>query len=220
MAAVLVTAALAAATSAAYALTPAARRQVPRALAARWRPAGLAPAGMRTLAVASVANGAGRGLLGVAVPALALSRHATALAGELSAVGAAGDLAGGLAYGGRSWPLPLPARLAAALLALAVGCAVLGDIAAVAAGMTVFGAAEAVTGITLTALIQHAAPRGARTESYAVIISAALAGTGIHRRCHLRAALLSSGGSGYPVFSAGKLSFPLIGGVTVPGRLM
>jgi MFS family permease len=181
MAAVLVTAALAAATSAAYALTPAARRQLPRARAARWRFASLAPAGMRTLAVASAANGAVLGLLGVAVPALALSRHATALAGGLSAVCAAGDLVGGLAYGGRSWPLPLRARLAAALLALAAGCAVLGavvrDIAAVAAGMTVFGAAEAVTGITLTALIQHAAPHGARTESYAVIISAALAGT-------------------------------------------
>jgi hypothetical protein len=55
--------------------------------------------------------------------------------------------------------------------------AVLGDTAAVAAGMAVFGAAEAVTGITLTALIQHVAARGARTESYSVIISAALAGT-------------------------------------------
>jgi hypothetical protein len=52
--------------------------------------------------------------------------------------------------------------------------AVLGDTAAVAAGMAVFGAAEAVTGITLTALIQHVAPHGARTESYSVIISAAL----------------------------------------------
>ena len=73
------------------------------------------------------------------------------------------------------------ARLVAALLALAASCAVLsavlGDTPAVAAGMAVFGAAEAVTGITLTALIQHVAPHGARTESYSVIISAALAGT-------------------------------------------
>jgi len=43
--------------------------------------------------------------------------------------------------------------------------------------MAVFGAAEAVTGITVTALIQHVAPHDARTESYAIIISAALAGT-------------------------------------------
>jgi MFS family permease len=182
-AAVLVTAALAAATGAAYALAPAARRQVPQARAARWRLSSLAPPGMRTLAVASAANGVVLGMLGVAVPALALSRHTTALAGELFAVCAAGDLAGGVAYGGRSWPLPLRARLAAALLALAAGCAVLsavlGDIAAVAAGMAVFGAAEAVTGITLTALIQHVAPHGARTESYAVIISAALTGTAV-----------------------------------------
>ena len=75
----------------------------------------------------------------------------------------------------------LHAAQAAALLALGASCAVLssvlGDTAAVAAGMAVFGAAEAVTGITLTALIQHAAPPGARTESYSVIISAALAGT-------------------------------------------
>ena len=179
--AVLVTAVLAAATGALYALAPASRRQVPQVRAPRWRPRSLAAAGMRTLAVASAANGAVLGMLGVAVPALALSRHATALAGELSAVCAAGDLAGGVIYGSRSWPLPLRARLVGALLALAASCAVLsavlGDTAAVAAGMAVFGAAEAVTGITLTALIQHAVPRGARTESYSVIISAALAGT-------------------------------------------
>jgi MFS family permease len=43
--------------------------------------------------------------------------------------------------------------------------------------MAVFGAAEAVTGITITTLIQYVAPQGGRTESYAVIISATLAGT-------------------------------------------
>jgi MFS family permease len=182
-AAVLVTAVLAAATGALYALAPASRRQVPQVRAPRWRPRSLAAPGMRTLAVASAANGAVLGVLGVAVPAFALSRHATALAGELSAVAAAGDLAAGVVYGSRSWPLPLRTRLVAALLALGASCAVLsavlGDTAAVAAGMAVFGAAEAVTGITLTALIQHAAPSGARTESYSVIISAALAGTAV-----------------------------------------
>jgi hypothetical protein len=180
-AAVLVTAVLAAATAALYALAPTARRQVPLVRAPRWRPRSLAVPGMRTLAMASAANGAVLGMLGVAVPALALSHHDAALAGALSAVCAAGDLAGGVAYGGRSWALSLRARLAAALLALAASCAVLsavlGDTAAVAAGMAVFGAAEAVTGITLTALVQHVAPHGARTESYSVIISAALAGT-------------------------------------------
>jgi predicted MFS family arabinose efflux permease len=73
------------------------------------------------------------------------------------------------------------ARLVAALAAVAVSCLLLGvifsDLAAVAAGLAVFGGAEAVTGITLTALIQHVAPPAARTESYAVVISAALAGT-------------------------------------------
>ena len=181
-AAVLVTAGIAAATGAAYALAPATRRLVPSsARAPRWRLQSLAAPGMRTLAGASAANGAVLGMLGVAVPALALSRHAPALAAGLFAVCAAGDLAGGVLYGGRSWPLPLRARLVAALLALAASCAVLGavagDVAAVAVGMAVFGAAEAVTAITLTALIQRAAPHGARTESYAVIISAALAGT-------------------------------------------
>jgi len=123
------------------------------------------------------------------VPALALARHTPALAGELSAIAAAGDLAGGVIYGGRSWSLPLRACLVAALLALAASCAALGavlscwdrpvgfgDIAAAAVGMAFFGAAEAVTGITVTALIQHVAPPDARTESYAIIISAALAG--------------------------------------------
>jgi MFS family permease len=178
-AAVLATAALAAATSALYALAPATRRQVPPARAPR-RPS-LGTPGMRTLTVASAANGAVLGLLGVAVPALALSRHAAGLAGELSAVCAAGELAAGLVYGGRPWPLPLRARLAAALLALAASGATLGlvtgNTAAVATGMAAFGAAEAVTAITLTALIQQAAPPGAVTGSYAVIISAALTGT-------------------------------------------
>jgi hypothetical protein len=179
MAAVLATAALAAATSALYALAPATRRQVPPARVPR-RPS-LGTPGMRTLTVASAANGAVLGLLGVAVPALALSRHAAGLAGELSAVCAAGELAAGLVYGGRPWPLPLRARLAAALVALAASGAtiglVTGSTAAVATGMAVFGAAEAVTAITLTALIQQAAPPGAVTGSYAVIISAALTGT-------------------------------------------
>ena len=180
-AAVLVTAVLAAATGAAYALAPASRRQVPRVRAPRWRLRSLATPGMRTLTVASAANGAVLGMLGVAVPALAFARHTPALAGELSAIAAAGDLAAGVIYCGRSWSLPLRARLVAALLALAASCAVLGavlsEITAAAVGMAVFGAAEAVTGITVTALIQHVAPHDARTESYAIIISAALAGT-------------------------------------------
>jgi MFS family permease len=180
-AAVLATAALAAATGVLYTLTPTPRRQVPQVRAPRWRLSSLATPGMRTLTLASAANGAVLGMLGVAVPAIALSHHATTLAGELFAISAAGDLAGGAFYGGRSWPLPLRARLVAALLALAASCVLLGaaggDVAAVAVGMAVFGAAEAVTGITLTALIQHVAPHDARTESYAIIISAALAGT-------------------------------------------
>lgn len=182
-AAVLVTGALAATTGVVYALAPASRRQVRQASTPRWRPRSLGTPGMRTLTVASVANGMVLGMLGVAVPAIALARHATALAGELFAVCAAGDLAGGAFYGGRSWPLPLRTRLVAALLALAASCAVLGavlgDIAAVMAGMAVFGAAEAITSITLTSIIQHVAPHSAHTESYAVIISAALAGTAV-----------------------------------------
>ena len=194
-AAVLVTAVLAAATGAAYALAPASRRQVPRVRAPRWRLRSLATPGMRTLTVASAANGAVLGMLGVAVPALALARHTPALAGELSAIAAAGDLAAGVIYCGRSWSLPLRARLVAALLALAASCAVLGavlsEITAAAVGMAVFGAAEAVTGITVTALIQHVAPPDARTESYAIIISAALAGTAAG---NLAGGALASGG--------------------------
>lgn len=201
--AVLATAALAAATGILYALAPAARRQVPPARAPRWRLSSLATPGMRTLTVTSAVNGAVLGLVGVAVPALALSRHDTALAGELSAIAAAGDLVGGVFYGGRSWTTPLRARLVIALLAIAASCAVLGvivgDLAAIAVGMAVFGASEAITGITLTALIQHVAPPAARTESYAVIISAALAGTAAGS---LAGGALADGGSVCLVFMA------------------
>lgn len=205
-AAVLATAALAVATSAVYALAPATRRQVPSARAPRRRSRVLATPGMRTLAVASAANGAVLGLLGVAVPALALSRHATALAGELSAVCAVGELAAGVIYGSRPWPRPLRVRLAAALAALGASCAGLGAIAggtaAVAAGMVFVGAAEAVTAITLTALVEHAAPPGAATGSYAVIISAVLTGTaagnlagGVLAGAGVRLVLMAAAGS-------------------------
>lgn len=65
--------------------------------------------------------------------------------------------------------------------------------------MAVFGAAEAVTGITLTALIQRVAPRGAHTDSYAIIISAALAGTAAG---NLAGGTLAGGGSVRLVFMA------------------
>ena len=162
-AAVLVTAGLAAATAAAYAL--ASRRMMPPARPPRRQLRGLATAGMRTLIAASAATGAALGMLAVAIAALAVSRHTPALAGGLNAVCAAGDLAGGLIYGARSWPQPLRTRLAAALLALAASCAVLG------------AANGDIATITVTALIQHAAPHGAPTESYAIVISATLAGT-------------------------------------------
>ena len=82
---------------------------------------------------------------------------------------------------------------------LAMLGAVLGDLAAVALGMAVFGAAEAVTGITLTALVQHVAPPGARTEPYAIIISAALAGIAVG---NLAGGALAGGVSVRPVFMA------------------
>ena len=157
-AAVLVTAVLAAATGAAYALAPASRRQVPRVRAPRWRLRSLATPGMRTLTVASAANGAVLGMLGVAVPALALARHTPALAGELSAIAAAGDLAAGVIYCGRSWSLPLRARLVAALMMIAY------DSVRASCGATCW--MRAVTVIPVTA---SAAPKTAMPTAAAVI---------------------------------------------------
>jgi hypothetical protein len=185
VAAVLMTAALAAGTGVLYALTPASRRWAPQSGTLRrpFRIRSLASPGMRTLAVASAASGIALGATGIAIPAVALAHHNPALAGKLFAISAVGDLACGAFYGARSWHLPPHARLVAALMALTASCAILGavigTIPAAAAGMTAFGAAGAATGITLTTLIHHAAPHGAVTESYAIIISAALTGTAV-----------------------------------------
>jgi MFS family permease len=184
-AAVLMTAVLAAGTSILYALTPAARHWAPPfgASRRRFRIRSLASPGMRTLAIASAASGTVLGAIAIAIPAVALADHTAALAGKLFAISAAGDLACGAFYGGRSWRLPPHARLVAALLALAASCAIFGAgtgaVPVAAVGMAAFGAAGAATGITLTTLIHHAAPQDAVTESYAMIICAALTGTAL-----------------------------------------
>jgi hypothetical protein len=177
------TAALAAGSGFLYALTPASRRWAPPSgtLRRRFRVRGLASPGMRTLAVASAASGTVLGALRIAIPAAALADHSAALTGKLFAISAADDLACGAFYGGRSWRLPPHTRLVSALIALAASCAILGAVIGTipAAAMAAVGAAGAATGITLTTLIHQVAPHGAATESYAIIISAALTGTAI-----------------------------------------
>ena len=74
--------------------------------------------GMRTVFGALVAFGAAVGIVQVAVPAFADERGAATTGGLLLAALSAGSLAGGLLYGGRTWPGTLPVRLPVLLTGL------------------------------------------------------------------------------------------------------
>ena len=89
-----------------FAATPASRRWAPAAAAVPRRARRWPGPGLRTLIAGNLIIGLTAGLCGVAVPATAVALGTAALAGVFSAAGAAGDLLGGLAYGGRRWRLP------------------------------------------------------------------------------------------------------------------
>jgi MFS family permease len=179
--AVLVAAGLAGGGGILFAVTPASRRWAPAAARAPQRPHGLPGRGMRTLIAGNLAIGLAAGLSGVAVPAAAIALGAAALAGVFSAAGAAGDLCGGLVYGGRRWRPPLASRLVAAQC----GSAIVGVGLALASGsvpgmvlvMPVSGAAGAIQGITTTTLLDDVAEPGMLTGSYALLVSCGLAGS-------------------------------------------
>ena len=71
----------------------------------------LSAAGMRALLAVLLAFGVAVGIVQVAVPAFADAHGSAATGGFLLAALSAGNLAGGLVYGGRSWPGTLARRL-------------------------------------------------------------------------------------------------------------
>ena len=180
-AAVLVAAGLAGGGGLLFAVTPASRHWSPATARAPQGPRARPSRGMRTLMAGNLAIGLAAGLSGVAVPAVAVALGAAAMAGVFGAAGAAGDLCGGLLYGGSRWRLPLATRLvasqsgsAAAGACLALAC---GSIPAMLLVLPVSGAAGAAQGITTTTLLNDVAEPGLLTGSYALLVSCGLAGS-------------------------------------------
>ena len=170
---------LCAVAAAGFAVTPASRTWRPAPARRQvWWPRGLASPGMRTLLAGAAAAGLAAGLVGVGVPAVALADGTAALAGLMFAASSAGDVLGGMAYGGRRWRLPVRLQLVGAqagMAVCAVGLVALTDLpAAMVPVMFLAGTLNAPAGIATSTLLDHHAPSGALAESYTLVVAAGL----------------------------------------------
>lgn len=138
-------------------------------------------AGVRTLIAGSVGAGAAAGMLTVGVPAAATAQHSAALAGLLFAAFSAGELLGGIAYGGVSWRWSPARRLVAAQLATAGSMASLAWLVDaplwMLPAMFAVGLSAAPVSITNSALLDDVAPPGALARGYTVMVAAGLLGS-------------------------------------------
>ena len=140
----------------------------------------LTAAGMRTVFAVVGAFGIAVGIVQVALPAFADERGDAAAGGLLLAALSAGSLIGGLVYGARTWPGTAALRLAAVVLALGCGFALL----AVAEGpvllvplLVLAGSLLAPTTVIGSTLLDRVAPPGTTTEAFTVMVMGIVAGT-------------------------------------------
>jgi MFS family permease len=178
--AVLVAAGLAGTAGLLFASAPASRRwQSDPAQPAR-RDGGSTGAGLHTLVAASFGGGVAAGMLAVDLPVVAATQHSTALVGLLFAGYSAGELVGGLVYGGRSWRWPAAHRLLVGQAGAAAGVGSLvpltGHPAALLPVMALIGGFSAPVSIAYSALLDEVAPVGALARSYTVMVAAGLIG--------------------------------------------
>jgi hypothetical protein len=142
----------------------------------------LAAPGMRTVFGVLAVFGTAVGIVQVAVPAFAAARGSAAAGGVLLAALSAGSLAGGLAYGARAWPGTPTARLAALLLTLGVGFALLSlasTALVLAALLVAAGVLFAPTTVVGSTLLDTVAPAGTVTEAFAAMVMGIVAGTAV-----------------------------------------
>jgi MFS family permease len=202
--ALIVAAALAGSTGLAFAVTPAARRwrpvaaapttaAPPKASPTTASPATTAPLvlavarrpGLRTVLVGSAGGGGVTGLIAVGVPAV--TGDGTALVGALFAAFAAGELVGGLCYGGTRWRSSAADRLMVAQLCVAAGTGCLAALAGAPPWMLpvmfLVGAVTAPVSILNSALLDELAPvgpstgaAGALARAYTVLVAVGLLG--------------------------------------------
>ncbi len=121
------------------------------------------------------------GLLEIGVTAFAAEAGMPALAGLILGLMSVGSAAGGLAYGSRSWRMPLPQQFALMLLLMGFGVAVLGLIGNTVA-FTVLGVAAGVVMapalIIQSMLVAKIAPAHYATEAFTWSTSCLLTGVG------------------------------------------
>jgi MFS family permease len=169
------------------AATPASRHScritaAPPAASRRWL-----GAGMYTLLGASFGGGVAAGMVTVTVPAVGAELRSTALPGLLFAALSAGELLGGLAYGGRAWRLPTAHRLVIGQTATAFGTAALALLTATPGGMLAAmfatGASGAPTSIASSTLLDDIAPAGSLARSYTVMVAVGLLGAAMGTIC-------------------------------------
>jgi MFS family permease len=141
----------------------------------------LAEAGFPALFLVILGYSAAFGLVEIGVTAYAAEQGVPASAGVLLGVMSGGSAAGGLAYGGRTWRLPLARQFAVALFLLGAGVGVL----ALPMNLWWFGVASVVAGIimapTLTIqsmLVARSASSRHLTEAFTWSSTGLLAGVG------------------------------------------
>lgn len=132
-----------------------------------------------------LAGGAGvsTGLVAVAVPATASAQGSTADSGPLLAMVSAGEIVSGLSLGACyrrcSYARLLPAALTGSVVAAGVLAAVAGLPPALYPALLLVGAAAGPFAIACSAILDEAAPPGALTSAYSLMVSVGLFGASL-----------------------------------------
>ena len=177
----------------------------------------LTAAGMRALLTVLLAFGVAVGIVQVAVPAFADAHGSAATGGLLLAALSAGNLTGGLVYGARSWPGTLARRLVVLLALLGAGFALLSTADAslvLAALLALSGLVLAPATVVGSSLLDHVAPPGTATESFAVLVMGIVAGSAVGNA--LGGALVDERSYEFATLAAGTLA--ALGGLLAYAR--
>lgn len=166
------------------------------------------------LAATLAAVGVTLGAVDVSTAAFATDHHSQQLAGVMLAAFSVGSVAGGVAYGARSWRSGLHIRLLACTLALAM--LTLAPVAApstalLAPALVLAGAPLAATLTTAYLLAAERAPAGRQTEAYALLSLTLNGGSALGSAL---GGQLVAGGSAGPGFLLGVAS-PLLGATII-----
>src|SRR5947208_3787047 len=164
----------------AFAAQPASRRWRPDPNATRPRGGSLRSPAIRTLVLVLVCTGAVFGAVDVGVTAAATQLGSTAAAGPLLGLWGVGSLLGGVAATRLGGGARRARGLTMLLVVLALGHAALivttGSALAIGAVLVIAGASIAPTFASIYAMVDRAAPAGARTEAFAWLMTASSTG--------------------------------------------